>query len=100
MKNFVAVISILLLVGCSSSVKIVRVPVPVMPPRTEIPAKPFLQTSAMDETTEDSTFVRALESDFINLRSYAEQLENLLKAYIKGLDENYIKGFEKEISID
>ena len=105
MKKTITILAttLLLIAGCSSTVKIVKVPVPVQPPRVEIPARPVLMVPALPATpppeSKYSELVRAVEFDYARLIEYSLKLERLLQAYNKGIDQKYLEGMKSEITV-
>ncbi len=96
-------VTLLLIAGCSQTVKVVKVPVPVQPPRAEMPQRPSLVVLTLPETpppqSKYSELVRAIEMDYARLVEYSLSLERLLEAYNKGLDQSYLEGLQREITI-
>jgi hypothetical protein len=98
MEKLIAGLILVLLVGCGTTVKVVKVPVPVQIPRVDMPLVPSLRTAEMH--ADHAEFVKALSIDYANLMQYSKELRNLLEVYSKGLDEAYLKSLRQEITID
>lgn len=98
LKSLIASMMLVSIVGCSS-VQIVRVPVPVMPPKVELPQKPKLLMETVEESTPYDTLVKNIQIDYVNLIQYATELETLLKAY-QGTPDSYFQSFQKEITVE
>ncbi len=86
------------IVGCSS-VQIVRVPVPVMPPKVELPQKPKLLMETTEFNAPYDVLVKNVQIDYVNLIQYSTELETLLKAY-QGTPDSYFQTFQKEITVE
>jgi hypothetical protein len=98
-KFILAVLLAVMLVGCSTKVVVVKVPIPIHPPRPELPVKPEL-SSINNENLPDDVFVRNISEDFIKLLSYSNKLENLLKVYLIDIDKKYTESLGKESSFE
>jgi hypothetical protein len=104
MKRLTLFLAMLLLIaGCSQTVKIVKVPVPVQPPRAEMPVRPQLMVLSLPDQmppeTKYSELVRMIELDYAKLVEYGKALERLLEAYNKDIDQKYLEGLQSEITI-
>jgi hypothetical protein len=76
MKKIISMcIFCIFLSGCACDVKIVKEPV-WTPPKITLPARPILSS---DSNGSNGILARKLESDLIDITSYAKQLENIIK---------------------
>jgi hypothetical protein len=81
-KLIVAAFFVVMLSGCfGSSVKIVRVPVPMPPPKVELPVRPILLSEQITPETTNDQAVKFMMVDLEELKSYSTQLENLVDAF-------------------
>lgn len=100
MKHFLLSLVLVLLVGCSQTIKVVRVPVPVAPPQPVIPERPVLETVNATPAMDDDVFIKALELDFAKLIKYTGQLERILEVYSKEATEKFMKELQTDIKIE
>lgn len=100
MKTLVMIMMLAFIVGCSPTVKVVRVPVPVQPPKPTLPQKPALMTKMITPEASNDQFVQALEVDFANIIRYTLQLERILEVYSKGVDDSFYSNLKTEITVE
>ena len=83
--RYMILISALLLSGCFKTIEYRYVDVPVWTqPKVNVPTKPLL---ICDGQGTDGEVVRKIETDMINLQSYATQLENVVTTLLKNPSE-------------
>ena len=99
MKNLLMTLLIVLIAGCGQTVQVVRVPVPILPPKIELPQKPNLLAKEFSESTPLDVFIKGVQLDYVSLIKYSSELEEIVKAY-QGLPEAYFQSFQKEIEVE
>ena len=105
MKKLI-LLSAIILVGCATTqpqqVTVVKVPVPVMSKRADMPERPALMVRTLPKTlpTQEqySAIVRAVEIDYASLINYSKSLERIVDTYNTGLNEAYLETLKSEIT--
>ena len=103
MKYVIAIFLALSLSGCfwnKETVKIVRVPVPMTPPKIDVPQRPVLGSAELTPATEVDVAVKLMMVDLEFLKSYAQQLENIVKAYQNAADKFIMDKLNTEITVE
>lgn len=94
-----AIILALILTGCTS-VKVVKVPVPVFPEKITLPERPALYSSSISDATENDAAVKFILSDMEALISYSKQLERLLDTVNNASNLKFNEIINKEIIVE